>query len=151
QGLKGSSAYASSANTNGIDIPLLINLDMIGHPEDPANPAVVVERDLGNDSPTNDAQSQAFANHMPQPADDYTTIKTSLGPIYSSDYMPFEHFGYVCIGAFDGADSAPFYHTSSDTLATVNMDFCTEAIRMVLAAVMAAAGKQIGAAMVFDP
>ncbi len=151
QGLKGSSAYATFANTNGIQIPLLINLDMIGHPENPANPTIIVERDLGNDSATNDAASQAFANQMAQAATDYTTINTSLGPIYSSDYMPFEHFGYVCIGVFDGADAEPFYHTSSDTLVTVNMGFCTEAIRMVLATILTSAGKQVGAAMVFDP
>jgi bacterial leucyl aminopeptidase len=141
QGLIGSTAYASFANSTGMQIPLLINLDMIGHPEDPLNPSVVVERDMGNDVATNDAPSQAFATQMTQAAADYTTIKTSLGPIYSSDYMPFEHYGYVCIGVFDGADTAPFYHTSNDTLDKVDLGFCTEAIRMVLATVLTVAGQ----------
>lgn len=141
QGLVGSTAYAAFANSSGMQIPLLINLDMIGHPENPADPTIVVEQDLGNDVATNDAPSQAFAAQMVQAAADYTTIKTVLGPIYSSDYMPFEHFGYVCIGAFDGADAAPFYHTSNDTPDKVRVSFCAEVIRMILATVLTVAGK----------
>jgi hypothetical protein len=151
QGLIGSTAYASFVNSSGMQIPLLINLDMIGHPENPANPTVVVERDMGNHITVNDAPSQAFALKMTQAAADFTTINTALGPIYSSDYMPFEHLGYVCIGAFDGADTAPFYHTVNDTLDKVDMGFCTEVIRMVLATVLTVAGKQVGSALVFDP
>jgi hypothetical protein len=151
QGLVGATAYAAWANAMGMQIPLLINLDMIGHPENPATPTIIVERDVGNDVSANDAASQAFAAQMTQAAADYTTIQTALGPIYSSDYMPFEHFGYVCIGAYDGADTAPFYHTANDTIDKVDMGFCTEVARMVAATVLGAAGKQIGAALVFDP
>jgi hypothetical protein len=124
---------------------------MIGHAIDPADPTIVVERDLGNDVAANDAASQTHALQMAQAAADFTTIGTSLGPIYSSDYMPFEHYGYVCIGTFDGADSEPFYHTANDTFDKVQLSFCTEVIRMVLATVLLAAGKQVGAALVFDP
>jgi len=151
QGLVGSTAYANFANSSGMQIPLLINLDMIGHPEDPANPTIVVEQDTGNVSSTNDVQSQSFAAQMVQAAIDYTAIKTMLGPIYSSDYMPFEAKNYICIGGFDGADSAPFYHTNNDTIDKVDMAFCAEVIRMVLATVLTAAGKKVGAALVFDP
>ena len=151
QGLVGSAAYANTASTNGLQIPLLINLDMIGHPIDPVDPQIIIEQDMGNVVSTNDVASQTFAMQMVQDAADFTTIKTSLGPIYGSDYMPFEHFGYVCIGAYDGADITPFYHTSNDTLDKVNMGFCTEVIRMVLATVLNVAGKKIGAALIFDP
>ncbi len=151
QGLIGSAAYASFLNASGVQIQLLINLDMIGHPENPADPTIIIERDIGNDVAANDAPSHNFAMQMVQAAADYTKIKTSLGPIYSSDYMPFEHFGYVCIGAYDGADALPFYHTVNDTLDKVDMSFCAEVTRMVLATVLTVAGNQVGAAFVFDP
>lgn len=136
QGLIGSTAYASFLNASGGQIQLLINLDMIGHPENSADPSIIIERDIGNDVDSNDAPSQNCAMQMVQAAADYTKIKTILGPIYSSDYMPFEHFGYVCIGAYDGADSLPFYHTGNDTLDKVDMSFCTEVTRMVLATIL---------------
>ncbi len=136
QGFYGASAYAQLANSSGMQIPLLINLDMVGHPENPANPSVIVEHDIRNHVRTNDAPSLAFANQMAQAAADYTTLNTSLGAIYDSDYMPFEYYGYVCIGAYDGADIDPFYHTSNDTLDKVDMGFCAEVTRMVLATVL---------------
>ena len=73
-----------------MQIPLLINLDMVGHPEDPANLMIIVEHDIRNHVRTNVAPSMAFANQMTEAAADYTTLKTTLGPIYSSDYMPFD-------------------------------------------------------------
>lgn len=151
QGLIGSAAYASFLNARGVHVQLLINLDMIGHPENPADPTIIIEQDIGNDVAANDAPSQNFAMQMVQAAADYTKIKTSLGPIYSSDYMPFEHFGYVCIGAYDGADSLPFYHTVNDTLDKVDISFCTEVTRMVLATILTVAGNQVGSSFVFDP
>ena len=140
QGYVGASAYADFVKAGGMQIPLLINLDMVGHPEDPAIPTIIVEHDIRNHVRTNDAPSLAFANQMTQAAADYTTLKTTLGPIYSSDYMPFEYYGYVCIGAYDGADAEPFYHTADDTLDKVDMGFCTEVTRMVLATVLTIAG-----------
>lgn len=140
QGYVGASAYATFANAGGMQIPLLINLDMVGHPESPAIPTIIVEHDIRNHVRTNDAPSLAFANQMTQAAADYTTLKTTLGPIYSSDYMPFEYFGYVCIGAYDGADAEPFYHTANDTIDKVDVGFGTEVTRMVLATVLTIAG-----------
>jgi len=147
QGYVGASAYATFAGNSGMQIPLLINMDMVGHPENPSNPTIIVEHDIGNHVRTNDAPSLAFANQMTQAAADYTTLQTTLGPIYSSDYMPFEYLGYVCIGAYDGADVEPFYHTANDTIDKVNMGFCGEVTRMVLATVLTIAGSPPSAAV----
>jgi hypothetical protein len=54
--------------------------------------------------------------------------------------MHFEHHGYVCIGAFDGADDQPFYHSVTDTPDKVDNAFHAQVVRMVLATVVAAAG-----------
>jgi hypothetical protein len=139
QGLIGSTAYAASAHASGMKIRLMINLDMVGHPIDSAQPTIVVESDRGNDVSTNDAASQAAATRMALNASTYTSLRTQLGPIYASDYMPFEHYGYVCIGAFDGADGQPFYHSGTDTPDKVNPGFHGEVVRMVLATTVGAA------------
>ena len=66
----------------------------------------------------------------------YTTLRTKFGPIIDSDYMPFEHFGYVCIGAFDGADKQPFYHSTTDTPDKVDGRYHVEVVRMVIATIL---------------
>ena len=88
---------------------------MVGRP--PADGSVVVERDLGNLVAGNDAASQAFGAVMAQAAADYTSLPIKLGPIFASDYMPFEAKGYVTIGAYEG-DGNPHYHATSDTPVT---------------------------------
>ena len=140
QGLVGSTSYAAAAHAAGMDIQLMINLDMIGHPEDPVHPMIVVERDMGNTTPANDAASHAAASRMALAAATYTSLHTHLGPIYDSDYMPFEHYGYVCIGAFDGADGQPFYHSTTDTPDKVHAGFHADVVRMVLATMVEASG-----------
>lgn len=129
QGLLGSSAYAKHAHDSGMNIRLLINLDMVGHAADPKNPSIIIEIDSGNTSSVNDEPSRQFGKQMAAAAG--AGIKTRFGPIYSSDYMPFEHFGYVCVGLFDGADGEPFYHTQNDTADKVNTGLCLEIVKML--------------------
>ena len=42
----------------------------------------------------------------------------------------------ACIGLFDGADSKPFYHQSTDVLGTVDVPYCAEAARLLVATVL---------------
>ena len=72
---------------------------MVGFPPANGKHIVTIERDMGNAVPTNDQDSQTFAQIMEQIAVDYTDLDIMLGPIYDSDYMPFEPLGYVTIGA----------------------------------------------------
>jgi Zn-dependent M28 family amino/carboxypeptidase len=129
QGLLGSSAYAKHAHDSGMNIRLLINLDMVGHVTDGENPSIIIEIDSGNTSPVNDEPSRQFGKQMAAAAG--AGLKTRFGPIYSSDYMPFEHFGYVCVGLFDGADGEPFYHTQNDTEDKVSTSLCLEIVKML--------------------
>ncbi len=140
QGLVGSSAYARSAHEAKLPISLVINLDMVGHPADPARRLVIVEQDLGNARRENDAPSKAFAAVMVRAAG-VTRLATKIGPIYASDYMPFEKLGLPCIGLFDGADTEPFYHKGTDVIGTVDAAYCAEISRLVVATILEVDGK----------
>ncbi|MGR6963957.1 M28 family metallopeptidase [Geodermatophilus sp. URMC 61] len=134
QGLWGSSAYADALHAAGVDVHRVINMDMVGRP--PEDGSVVVERDLGNQVAHNDADSQAFGAVMAQAAADYTDLPVKLGPIYSSDYMPFEAKGYVVIGAYEG-EGNPHYHATSDTPETLDYEhYLTPVTRFTLATVL---------------
>lgn len=141
QGLVGSTAFAKQARADGMPISLMINMDMIGHPMDQAAQEVYVESDNGNRSRGNDEGSRKVAETMTRAAATFTKLKTKSGPIYGTDYMPFEAQGYVVVGVFDGADKAPFYHSDSDALDVVDTQYTSEVVRLVLATVLEIAGK----------
>ena len=133
QGLLGSKVYAAAVHAAGESIRLVINLDMAGFP--PADGSVTVERDIGNVHSGNDAASLAYATAMAQAAADYTDLPTRIGPVYASDYMPFEALGDTVIGAYEG-EGNPHYHQSSDTAATVDGVYLTKVTQMVLATLL---------------
>lgn len=133
QGLWGSTAYAKYVQTNNINVHRLINLDMIGYPS--TENTIIVERDMGNRVGSNDQASQSFGDVMAQMAADYTNMRVLLGPIFSSDYMPFEAGGYVVIGAFESGEN-PNYHHSNDTPATIDFKYVAEVTRMTLATIL---------------
>ncbi|NTW83610.1 MAG: M20/M25/M40 family metallo-hydrolase [Chlorobiaceae bacterium] len=130
QGMWGSTAYAQYVMDNAVNIKRVINLDMIGYA--PTGSSIYVEQDMGNMQASNDAASQQFASVMAQMGADYTDLEVSFGNIYSSDYMPFEARGYVCIGVYEKIEN-PNYHTSNDTPEKVNYSFISRVAKMVLA------------------
>ena len=131
QGLLGATEYAQYVHNQGLRVRRVLNLDMVGHPEKTVASSIVIEQAMAGTP--NDLESQALAADMVQLAALYTNLGTRLGPIYSSDYMPFEHYGYICNGLFDGADHQPFYHTSNDTVDKVDTSACTQVARLVIA------------------
>jgi hypothetical protein len=135
QGLYGSRACAEIAAAESWDIRLVVNLDMVGY-RDPAHPDLVtVEFDQGNVQPGNDAAARGYAMTMAQAAADYTSLQVEHTDIWNSDYMPFEAKGYACIGLYDGAADAPFYHSPEDTLDKVDLARVAEVTRLVVATV----------------
>lgn len=129
QGLWGSTAYAQHLQDNGVNLYRLINLDMIGYP--PEDNAVIIEMDMGNNRPENDAASQQLGQVMTRMAADYTGLATVQSNIYASDYMPFEARGYVVAGVYEGGD-CPWYHTSGDTPDIIDYEYLTEVARLTL-------------------
>jgi hypothetical protein len=139
QGLFGSDAVAKLAAGERWAIDVMLNLDMVAH-VDPARPTnIVVEYDQGNVDPRNDAAAKAFGLQMAQLAADYTGMTVEHTDIWSSDYMPFEAKGFPCIGLYDGGADAPFYHTTHDTMAAVNLPRLTEVAGLVCAFVASVA------------
>ena len=138
QGLWGSTHYAKQLKHDNVNLYRLINLDMVGYPPRNGKTTVTVERDIGNKVTTNDKDSQAFADMMEQMALDYTDLDVILGPIYDSDYMPFEALGYVTIGCYDGGATVEntHYHSVTDDISFVNMGYVVSVAKMVLASVL---------------
>jgi Zn-dependent M28 family amino/carboxypeptidase len=133
QGLFGSKAIADLAAQDKWAIDVVVNLDMVGY-VDPARPTnIVVEYDQGNIDPKNDAVAKAFGLQLAQAAADYTGLTVEHTDIWNSDYMPFEAKGYPCIGLYDGAADAPFYHTTLDTMGVVDLARLIEVTSMVCA------------------
>lgn len=133
QGLWGSTAYAQYAQDNNLDIHRLINLDEVGVPL--ADGGVIIEYDSNNEVAANDAPSKAFAGVMAQMAADYCTTPVKFGPIYASDYMPFEARGHVVIGVYEG-EGNPNYHNDSDTPSTIDFACVADVTRMTLATIL---------------
>ncbi|AQZ63626.1 Aminopeptidase Y (Arg, Lys, Leu preference) [[Actinomadura] parvosata subsp. kistnae] len=134
QGLWGSSAYAEDLAAAGTPVHRLINLDMIGFR--PPDGSITVERDLGNAVPGNDRPSREFGDVMAQAAADYTDLPVRLGPIFASDYMPFEARGHVTIGAYEG-EGNPHYHDTSDDVDTLDYGYLADVTRLTLATLLA--------------
>ncbi|MGH3714610.1 MAG: M28 family metallopeptidase [Micromonosporaceae bacterium] len=133
QGLWGSAAYAEALQQAGEPIELVYNVDMVGYP--PPGGAIIVERDMGNAVASNDAASVAAGAVVAQLATDYTTLPPQLGPIYASDYMPFEARSYVAVGLFE-AGTNPGYHNVNDTVDKVDFGYLTEVTKLALASMV---------------
>jgi Zn-dependent M28 family amino/carboxypeptidase len=136
QGLVGSAALAKRLSAEKRPIAAVINLDMVGHPIDPERRAIVVEDDRGNAHADNDAPSRTLAATLTAAAEGHTRLEPKPGPMYGSDYMPFEAAGYPCVGLFDGADAEPFYHQATDTPEQVDPAYTADVVRLLVAAVL---------------
>lgn len=132
QGLIGSTAYAEMANEHKMNIAVVVNLDMVGRPDDEAGLRIFAEHDPGLRVRENDAASRAWADRLFRAAE-RAGLRPEQGPIYGSDYIPFEAAGFACIGLYDGADDQPFYHSGTDTPDGVDAEYTAKAARAVAA------------------
>ncbi len=144
QGLWGSTHYAQHIQENGVNLYVVVNMDMCGEtgylPTDTTANIDIDDGQTGIVSSNNEA-SKNFGLRMEALADTYTNIDTEFDPIDASDYMPFEARGYVCIGAYDGS-AKPYnshYHSDTDVAANVDLGFLTQVTKMVLAFVLSEA------------
>ncbi len=143
QGLVGSRAYARRLERDGQIEPivLVVNIDMVGHPIDAGRRTLVIESDQGNRSPANDESSRRWADRLKEHAGRLGKLDTTPGPMYGSDYMPFEALGVPCVGLFDGSDNQPFYHDTTDLPDKVDPAYGASAARSALGLVLEAAGR----------
>jgi hypothetical protein len=134
QGLVGSGAYASYMLSQNQDIRGVLNLDMIGYNSD-AYPIV----DLHTRSdPSANAGDLAIANTF---IDVVNAYHLNLSPdllqdgMRRSDHAPFWDRGYPAILAIeDNDDFTPYYHTTGDTLSTLDLAFFTNFVKAAVGA-----------------
>jgi len=126
-GLYGSEDFAREARQRGEDIIAVINLDMIAYTDS-------IPEDL--DIISNQA-SEWLADRFFSTTISYTTLDISkiVNPAFIwSDHSSFWDRGYSAIlGIEDIYISNPYYHTTGDTIDTLNLDFITEAAKASLA------------------
>ncbi len=118
-GLLGSSAYAAAARAAGESILAVVNLDMIGYPDE-------LPEDL--DAVTN-RESSWLLDRIQETASTYTTLSTQKvinpGDVYS-DHAPFWDVGYSAMLVIEDSDPTPpnpYYHTVNDLVSTLNPRF----------------------------
>ena len=132
QGLWGSNAYAKHIHQKKENMDMLINLDMVGRPPLDCN-SVIIEKDEGNSVQENDRTSCHFGEIMRNMVSQYTNLRAIDGPIYDSDYMPFEALGYAVVGIYDDGQESPIHHSKSDIPTSLNLDYIVEITKVVLA------------------
>ncbi len=122
-GLWGSRAYAGYARLGGQHILGVINLDMIGYADAmPEDLQIIVN---GNSTWLADLFLAAGAHYGVVGA-----TKTVDQSFVYSDHSPFWDNGYPALLAIeDNPLTNPYYHRTTDTLDTLNLDFLTSATR----------------------
>jgi Zn-dependent M28 family amino/carboxypeptidase len=142
QDLWGAKEYAHYVKGNNVDIHRVINLDMVGYP--PLGQQIInIEREIGNTGTrcnrvsSNDNDSETFARSMEEMASVYTNLTAIKGPIYGSDYCPFENRGYVVAGLYDeGQCNNPHYHSSDDLPSDLDMGYITSVTKLIVATIL---------------
>lgn len=132
----GSRHYATSAKSNGDRIRAMISIDMVGY-----NDKLYTDI-VSNQSSEWIGESIILANDL------YATgLKINPPPFEYATYSDHDQFwyqGYPAILLIENAppwysssdyNSNPFYHTSSDTVGTVNMELVQKIAQTTLAAV----------------
>ena len=125
-GLYGSEDYASKAAAAGVDIVGVLNLDMIAYA-----PTLPETLDLYVNS-----TSGWLADRFRTAADRYAPLpvqKIVDASATWSDHSPFWDQGYSALCGIEDSDN-PYYHKTTDTFSTLNMDFTTSITRAVVAA-----------------
>ena len=127
-GLYGSAHYAQEAKSRGENIIAVLNMDMIAYPNAPSwNLDLVVNR---NSEWLADRFSSAALSY-----DGLATRKYVDGSWKYSDQSSFWDNGYSALCEIEYEDSHnPYYHKTTDTLSTLNMDYATRVTRASLAA-----------------
>jgi hypothetical protein len=126
-GLYGSRHYAQSAVQADEQIEAMINLDMIGYTTKPSEDLEII---------TN-AGSSWLADLFLEASGSYTglpVLKLVLPSAVFSDHSPFWDQGYSAIMGIESEPVVnPYYHKTTDTLDTLNLEFTASATKAVLA------------------
>lgn len=130
-GLKGSANYASKAKNRGDDIKGVLNIDMMGYDGNGDNKFDIDVRNIAN--------SVAMKNDILDVFGSYSF--GSISPIVvnpgttASDHASFwnNEYSAVLVGeSWETRDETPFYHTSEDRQATIDMPYYTQLTKLIM-------------------
>jgi uncharacterized repeat protein (TIGR02543 family) len=133
QWLLGSTAYANSVYQAGENIVAVYNMDMLGY-DGVGGPYLRLHTRTSSSSGYEGdlAIANTFVDVLNTYSldDDLTPIIDSDG-IIQSDHSPFWNNGYSAILGIedDENDISPYYHTSSDTVSTLNLTYFTNFVK----------------------
>ncbi len=132
---RGSRALAADYVAAGKTVYAVVNSDMIGYwPTGWARDLDVVYEPV----------SQWLANKVISACDRYVGIPASkhLSGMCRDDHISFTDLGIAAVSLMDcwdahngGNENTPYYHTSGDTIDTLNLDCMTQAVQVNMAAV----------------
>ena len=121
-GLWGSVDYAAYAFSQGMDIRLMINHDMISHTYQQLSQSTVdINRYTG---------SEAWGSLAFDMVNLYSVLTPYYGPSNSggSDSYSFWQKGYHAV-YFEEREFSPYYHTPQDIITNYSMPYCAEVIK----------------------
>ncbi|MCX7919007.1 MAG: M28 family peptidase [bacterium] len=131
QGMVGSNSYASTAYYAGDSIFGVINLDMVGFNASDSTEVYCIGSTSSGDYQL--VESMAKNNTTYHIGID-TVIKMYDFTIWQSDHSPFWKKGYPAMLAIEHFwPTNPYYHKTSDTLATLNIPLLTKITQLSLA------------------
>jgi Zn-dependent M28 family amino/carboxypeptidase len=134
QGLIGSDYFASYLSSQGVDLPLMINADMIAHNLG-AHTAVKIYAA---------SSAMEFVNVMDNMANAYTYLGASYaGQSSGSDHYSFYQHGYDAVFSSEGDFFSNGWHKNYDIVDSLDFDYMKEVVKMNLATLITVA-KSIG-------
>jgi hypothetical protein len=122
QWLWGSEYYAERAAAAGMDIVLMLNMDMIGY-----NPDAIPDVEINSDAP-----SAGYADLASAIAESLGLIpEDTFSPSGNSDHQSFGNAGYHFIWAAEGDFNYDGWHTDIDILSRMNLPYWTDVVRVI--------------------
>lgn len=139
-GLIGSNHYSQQAANNGDNILGVLNIDMMGYDGDDDNDFDIDVRDLSNSIGMKDDIISVLNN----PAYGFTLNVNVVNPgTAASDHSRFWNQGFsaVLVGeAWSNNDQTPFYHSSNDRYATLDMPYYHQLTKIIMGYMATKAG-----------
>ncbi len=139
-GLRGANFYANQAASNGDNILGVLNIDMMGYDGDDDNDFDIDVRNIANSI----AMKDDIISVLNTPEYDFTLNVNVVNPgTAASDHSRFwaNGFSAVLVGeSWENNDQTPYYHTSGDRFATLNLPYYHELTKLIFAYMATKAG-----------